>query len=219
MQDWTQPRPQTQPSDACMQHVPNNFELEAKAWKFWELMLAIYSNRWEAKNGSAPSDLWIAQIGNLTSDQMTSVSKAMVARCASGNSWPPDLAEFVALVAEAGASRLGLKVADVMAEYQRWRNESYRYASTEEYFIARNCHPVLYQICTEMKRTGIERQMTESELEKLAGNQLLKWEKHLSDGYPIPPVRKQINRPRHPSGPTPAQLLKAQADAAKLRKI
>lgn len=148
-----------------------------------------------------------------------SVCNAMVARCASGNSWPPDLAEFVALVADCGGTALGLKTTDVMAEYQRWRNESYRYASTEEYFLARNCHPVLYQICTELKRTGIERQMTEKELEALAASQLAKWEKHLADGYPIPPVRKQINRPRHPSGPTPAQLLKAQADAAKLRKI
>ncbi|MEG5610843.1 replication protein P [Enterobacter kobei] len=155
----------------------------------------------------------------MTSDQTMNVCNAMVARCKAGNSWPPDLAEFVTLVAESGTSRLGLKVADVMAEYRRWRNESYRYASTEEYFIERECHPVMYQICTEMKRTGIERQMTENELERLAGQQLMKWEKHLNDGYPIPPVRKQINRPRHPSGPTPAQLLKAQAEVARLKKF
>ncbi|STD21348.1 phage replication protein [Enterobacter asburiae] len=117
------------------------------------------------QNGSAPSGLWIAQIGSLTSDQTTSVCNAMVARCRAGNSWPPDLAEFVTLVADCGGSELGLKTADVMAEYRRWRNESYRYASTEEYFIARECHPVLYQICTELRRTGIERQLTEKELE------------------------------------------------------
>lgn len=143
----------------------------------------------------------------------------MVSRCAAGNSWPPDLAEFVTLVADCGGNALGLKTADVMAEYRRWRNESYRYSSTEEYFVARDCHPVLYQICTELRRTGVERRLTEPELEALAARQLAKWEKHVADGQQIPPVRKQIAAPRHAPGPTPAQLLKAQADAAKMRKI
>lgn len=135
---------------------------------------------------------------------MTSVCNALVARCAAGNSWPPDLAEFVTVVADCGGSRLGIKTADVMAEYKRWRNESYRYSCSEEFPWR---HPVLYQICTELRRTGVERQMTQPELERLAASQLAKWEKHLEDGKPIPPVRKQIAAPRHPAGPTPAQLL------------
>jgi hypothetical protein len=47
----------------------------------------------------------------------------MVARCKAGNSWPPDLAEFVTLVADASGNALGLRTADVMAEYKRWRND------------------------------------------------------------------------------------------------
>lgn len=179
-------------------------------------MMEIYSNRWTDKNGSAPSGLWIAQIGSLTSAQTTSVCNALVARCRAGNSWPPDLAEFVTMVADCGGSLLGLKVADVMAEYWRWRKESFRYDSSE---VFPWCQPVLYQICTEMRRRGVERQMTASELEGLAAQQLAKWEKHAADGKPIPPVRKQIAAPRHAPGPTPAQLLKAKAEAAKQRKI
>ncbi|HDT4955157.1 TPA: replication protein [Enterobacter kobei] len=179
-------------------------------------MLEIYSTRWETKNGSAPSGLWIAQIGSLTSAQTTSVCNAMVARCKAGNSWPPDLAEFVTLVADTGGNALGLRTADVMAEYRRWRNESYRYDSSEQFPWR---HPVLYQICTEMRRTGVERQMTQTELEALAAMQLAKWEKHVADGYQIPPVRKQIAAPRHAPGPTPAQLLKAQAEAAKSKRM
>ncbi|HDR2587306.1 TPA: replication protein [Enterobacter ludwigii] len=167
-------------------------------------MLVIYSSRWETKNGSVPSDLWIAQIGSLTSDQTTSVCNAMVARCRAGNSWPPDLAEFVTLVADCGGNALGLRTADVMAEYTRWRNESYRYSNSTEFPWR---HDVLYQICTEMRRTGTERQMTERELEQLAATQLAKWEKHVADGGRIPPVRKQLEAPRHPSGQTPAQML------------
>ncbi|WP_286086763.1 hypothetical protein [Enterobacter roggenkampii] len=40
----------------------------------------------------------------------------MVARCKAGNSWPPDLAEFVTLVADISGNALGLRTADVMAE-------------------------------------------------------------------------------------------------------
>lgn len=216
MQDWTQTPQQTQLYNERVQHVQNSYELEEKAWKFWELMLEIYSTRWETKNGSAPSDLWIAQIGSLTSAQTRSVCNAIVARCKAGNSWPPDLAEFVTLVADISGNALGLRTADVMAEYKRWRNESYRYDSSEQFPWR---HPVLYQICTEMRRSGVERQMTQTELEALAASQLAKWEKHLADGHPIPPVRKQIAAPRHAPGPTPAQLLKAQAEAAKLKRM
>lgn len=216
MQDWTQTPQQTLLYNERVQHVQSNYEHEEKAWKFWELMLEIYSTRWETKNGSAPSDLWIAQVGSLTSDQTTSVCNAMVARCKAGNSWPPDLAEFVTLVADASGNALGLRTADVMAEYKRWRNESYRYDSSEVFPWH---HPVLYQICTEMRRSGVERQMTQTELEALAAMQLAKWEKHVVDGHPIPPVRRQIAAPRHAPGPTPAQLLKAQAEAAKLKRI
>lgn len=216
MQDWTQTPQQTPLYNERVQHVQNNYELEEKAWKFWELMLEIYSTRWETKNGSAPSGLWIAQIGSLTSAQTTSVCNAMVARCKAGNSWPPDLAEFVTLVADTSGNALGLRTADVMAEYSRWRNESYRYDSSEQFPWR---HPVLYQICTEMRRTGVERQMTQSELEALAAMQLAKWEKHVADGHQIPPVRKQIAAPRHAPGPTPAQLLKAQAEAAKSKRM
>lgn len=111
---------------------------------------------------------------------------------------------------------LGLKTTDVMDEYRRWRNEAYRYDSSEQFPWR---HPVLYQICTEMRRTGIERQMTQNELESLAGRELAKWEKHAAEGKPLPPVRRQIAAPRHAPGPTPAQSLKAQAEAAKLRKF
>lgn len=45
-------------------------------------------------------------------------------RCRAGETWPPDLAEFVALISESGANPFGLTVDAVMEEYRRWRNES-----------------------------------------------------------------------------------------------
>ena len=107
---------------------------------------------------------------------------------------------------------LGLKTSDVMAEYWRWRRESYRYDAADQFPWR---HEVLYQICTEMRRTGTERQLTERELEGLASRLLAKWEKHLSNGFSVPKVRKQLDKPRPPSGPTPAQQLLEQYNRQK----
>lgn len=52
-------------------------------------------------------------------------------RCAVGNTWPPDLAEFVSLTSESGANPFGLTSDRVMSEYRRWRNESYRFSGTD----------------------------------------------------------------------------------------
>lgn len=174
------------------------------AWRLWEVMGGIFSNRWIQKNGAAPSDMWIAQIGSMSEAQITLVCSQCMERCASGNTWPPDLAEFVSLVSESGANPFGLTADTVMAEYRRWRNESYRYAGSDKYPWKQD---VLYHICLEMKRAGIERKLTERELKRLAEKLLTKWTKHVGNGFTIPPVRRQLEAPRHPPGPTPAQIL------------
>jgi hypothetical protein len=102
-----------------------------------------------------------------------------------------------------------------MAEYKRWRNESYRYDSSEVFPWH---HPVLYQICTEMRRSGVERQMTQTELEALAAaaGQVGK----ACGGRTSDPAGEKANCRATPCARTnPAQLLKAQAEAAKLKRI
>lgn len=143
----------------------------------------------------------------MTSEQITRVCNACVERCVSGNTWPPDFAEFVSLVAECGGGMLGLTVDDVLAENKRWRNEFYRYNSTEAFPWK---HPVLYQICIVLKRKGIENRLTDKELRELAGRELIHWEKRAKSGLPIPPIRRQIAAPKAPSGPTPAELAYAE---------
>ncbi len=151
-----------------------------------------------------PSELWIAQIGSMSEAQITLVCRQCMERCAAGSTWPPDLAEFVALVSASGANPFNLTSDAVMAEYKRWRNESYRYSGSDKYPWKQD---VLYHICIEMRRTGVERNLTEGELKKLAENLLTKWTKHLANGFSIPPIRRQLAAPRHPAGPTPAQVL------------
>lgn len=173
------------------------------AWRLWEVMGEIFSNRWILKNGEEPSELWIAQIGSMSEAQITLVCRQCMERCAAGSTWPPDLAEFVALVSASGANPFHLTSEAVMAEYKRWRNESYRYSGSDKYPWKQD---VLYHICIEMRRTGVERNLTEGELKN--------WQKTYSrngpntaNGFSIPPIRQQLAAPRHPAGPTPAQIL------------
>lgn len=93
--------------------------------------------------------------------QITLVCSQCMERCAAGNTWPPDLAEFVALVSASGANPFNLTSESVMAEYKRWRNESYRYSGSDKYPWKQD---VMYHICIEMRRTGVERNLTEGEL-------------------------------------------------------
>ncbi|PVZ84841.1 replication protein [Serratia sp. S1B] len=140
----------------------------------------------------------------MTSEQITRVCNACIDRCTSGNTWPPDFAEFVSLVAECGGGVLGLTVDDVLAENKRWRDNFFRYNCTEAFPWK---HPVLYQICIVLKRKGIEYKLTEKELRNLAGKELEYWEKRAKSGVPIPPIRRQLAAPKVPVGPTPAQQM------------
>jgi hypothetical protein len=170
-------------------------------------MVEIYSDRWIAKNGAIPTSTWLATIGHLTENQIGQVIQACLHKCAEGDTWPPDLAEFLSLVAEAGANPFGLTVEVILKEYTQWRNEDYRYGGSVEYPWKQ---PVLYHICIELKRVGYERRLTDKEFERFAEKLLAKWIKHVSSGLTVPPIRRQIAPPRHPSGPTPAQLLYAE---------
>ncbi|EOT2504959.1 replication protein, partial [Escherichia coli] len=75
--------------------------------------------------------------------------------------------------------------------------------------------PVLYHICLEMRTRGIERQMTQGELKRLAERQLTKWAKHVGNGMSIPPIRRQLASPKRPQGPTPIELLKQEYERRK----
>ena len=110
----------------------------------------------------------------------------------------------IALVCRQCMERFNLTSDAVLTEYRLWRNESYRYSGSDKYPWKQD---VLYHICIEMRRTGVERSLTEGELKKLADKLLTKWTKHLANGFSIPPIRRQLAAPSHPSGPTPAQIL------------
>ncbi len=108
-------------------NVKTDFSATETAWKLWELMGRFIRTAGPGKNGATPSKLWIAQIGAMTEQQIRQVCRQCMDRCRAGETWPPDLAEFVALISESGANPFGLTVDAVMEEYRRWRNESWRY--------------------------------------------------------------------------------------------
>jgi hypothetical protein len=57
--------------------------------------------------------------------------------------------------------------------------------------------------------------MTEKELHQAAAKCLSGWEQRVSEGKPIPPVRRVLAAPAQANGPTPAQILKAQYEQRK----
>lgn len=123
----------------------------------------------------------------------------------------PSPGQFIKWCRE-GRSVLGITTADVMAEYWKWRKLVFRYPSSELYPWPK---PVFYHICIELRRQSTNLQMTERELHQAAAKCLAGWEKRVSEGKPVPPVRRAIAAPAKASGPTPAEMLKAQYEQRK----
>lgn len=148
----------------------------------------------------------------MTADQLSRVCQICVEKCRAGSNWPPDFAEFLSIAADAGCGSLGVTTANILVEYKRWRNASWKYSDAESFPWR---HPVLYHICVELKRVGVERNLSAPELEKHAALLLQRWEKKVCNGFSVPPVRRQIAAPVNPTGPTPAQLLRDEYERRK----
>ncbi|MEL4014362.1 replication protein P [Dryocola clanedunensis] len=141
----------------------------------------------------------------MTAGHLSEVCSRLVEQCNAGDTWPPDLADFISLAAQCSGGAFGLNVADVLAEYARWKSEGWRFASSEEFNWR---HAVLYHICVEMRRECVERRLSQREMDKLAALKLTRWEKKVASGYWVPPIRKRIEAKAKSGEPTPAQQLR-----------
>lgn len=119
--------------------------------------------------------------------------------------WPSP-GQFVAWCRE-GKGLLGVSPADVMTEFWKWRKLVFKYPTSEQYPWPQ---PLLYHVCLELRRRGVDRQMNEKELLSEAGHLLAYWEKRVAEGKPIPPVRRALTAPHQDRGPTPAEMLMAE---------
>ncbi len=117
----------------------------------------------------------------------------------------PSPGQFVAWCKQSGGA-LGITVDQVIAEYWDWRNRSFEFTSSEQFPWSQ---PVMYHICVELRHRSTERQLTHGELSREAGDLLDMWEKRVTEGKPVPPVRRAIAAPAAEHGPTPIQLLQA----------
>lgn len=117
----------------------------------------------------------------------------------------PSPGQFVEWCKQSGGA-LGITVDRVIAEYWDWRNRSFEFSSSEQFPWSQ---PVMYHICTELRYRSTERQLTHSELTREAGVLLDMWDKRVTEGKPVPPVRRAISAPKADRGPTPAELLLA----------
>ncbi|EMO7792552.1 phage replication protein [Citrobacter freundii] len=117
----------------------------------------------------------------------------------------PSPGQFVAWCKQSGGV-LGITVDQVITEYWDWRNRSFEFTSSEQFSWSQ---PVMYHICVELRHRSTERQLTHGELAREAGDLLDIWEKRVTEGKPVPPVRRAIAAPAAEHGPTPIQLLLA----------
>ncbi|HBB9043107.1 TPA: phage replication protein [Escherichia coli] len=117
----------------------------------------------------------------------------------------PSPGQFVAWCKQSGGA-LGITVDQVITEYRDWRNRSFEFTSSEHFPWSQ---PVMYHICVELRHRSTERQLTHGELAREAGDLLDMWERRVTEGKPVPPVRRAIAAPAAEHGPTPIQLLQA----------
>ena len=117
----------------------------------------------------------------------------------------PSPGQFVAWCKQSGGA-LGITVDQVITEYWDWRNRSFEFTSSEHFLWSQ---PVMYHICVELRHRSTERQLTHGELAREAGDLLDMWERRVTEGKPVPPVRRAIAAPAAEHGPTPIQLLQA----------
>ena len=117
----------------------------------------------------------------------------------------PSPGQFVAWCKQSGGA-LGITVDQVITEYWDWRNRSFEFTSSEHFPWSQ---PVMYHICVELRHRSTERQLTHGELAREAGDLLDMWERRVTEGKPVPPVRRAIAAPAAEQGPTPIQLLQA----------
>lgn len=117
----------------------------------------------------------------------------------------PSPGQFVAWCKQSGGA-LGITVEQVIAEYWDWRNRSFEFTSSEQFPWSQ---PVMYHICVELRDRSTERQLTHGELAHEAGVLLDMWDKRVTEGKPVPPVRRAISAPKADLGPTPAEMLLA----------
>ncbi|WP_048955422.1 replication protein P [Escherichia coli] len=123
----------------------------------------------------------------------------------------PSPGQFVAWCKQSGGA-LGITVDQVITEYWDWRNRSFEFTSSEHFPWSQ---PVMYHICVELRHRSTERQLTHGELAREAGDLLDMWERRVTEGKPVPPVRRAIAAPAAEHGPTPIQLLQAKYNCNK----
>lgn len=150
---------------------------------------------------------WIAAFSENGIRTRKQLSAGMQKARSSQSPFWPSPGQFISWCRE-GNGALGVSVDDIMDEYWRWRKLVFRYPTSEQ-FPWRDKNPLYYHVCLELRRRGMEGQLSEKELIRAAGDILHDWEKRALAGKPIPPVRRALAAPSSDRGPTPAELLLA----------
>lgn len=121
-----------------------------------------------------------AENGIRTREQLSAGMKH--ARASESPFWPSP-GQFIKWCKDS-AVILGVTVADVMAEFQRYNREKNFHDGGAEKFPW--SHPVMYWIVCDARRAMYQRQMSEIEVEKFITRKLEEWAKKVADGGNVP---------------------------------
>lgn len=185
------------------QQWQNNYavpeEVNQRSAIFWQEMTGIYSDKWKAKNGRAPSLRWNQVITSLTNEQLQAAVDACVQRCCEGNQFAPDLAEFMGIVSQSVTNPFGLSAEDVMVEFDRYCKTRYQHSCAETFPWRQ---PVLYHICCKLRSEMLQGNLSGMALEKRAVVHLKAWGEKVKSGQLVPAPKPLLSE--KPTGPRKA---------------
>ncbi|MCW9471656.1 replication protein P [Klebsiella grimontii] len=126
---------------------------------------------------------WIAAFAENGINTREQLKAGMQHARASASPFWPSPGQFIEWCKDSGTV-LGIKLADVMGEFQRYNREKGLHTGGAERFPW--SHPVMYWIVTDTRRAMYQRQLSEAETEKYAAKKLEDWALKVSAGEHIP---------------------------------
>lgn len=117
-----------------------------------------------------------------------------------GNSYAPDLTDFLALVHSASSKELGMPFEDVKAEFKRYCRDRGYYDSAELFPWTNR---IIYWICTAARQRMVRYNQSDVEVDKSLRKEISDWASKIAAGEQVPePVLRLADKTR----PRPAWM-------------
>ncbi|WP_265578417.1 replication protein P [Rouxiella badensis] len=114
-----------------------------------------------------------------------------------GNSYAPDLTDFLALVHSASSKEDGISFDDVKAEFKRYCRDRGYYDSAELFPWAEP-KPLMYWICTAARQRMVRYNQNDVEVDKSLRKEISDWAAKIAAGEQVPAPATRIENKTRP---------------------